>query len=57
MGKGKGALKLWVCLVSKGDIILEIKGSRWRQAKEVLLQIKQRLSIKAYIRLDKNLFY
>lgn len=57
MGKGKANLKIWVCMINKGETLVEIKGCFWKQAKLALLQIKCKLSLKAFINLEKKIFY
>ena len=56
MGKGKGNHKVWVCLVSKGETLVEIRGCHWKQARDALLQAKRRFSLNTYICLDKTFF-
>lgn len=57
MGKGKGNHKAWICIINKGETIVEIKGCHWKQAKDALLQAKRKLSLNTYICLDKNFLH
>ena len=46
MGKGKGAINRWVCLVKKGKILYEISGANSILIKQALLKAKVKFSIK-----------
>ena len=54
MGKGKANVKLWSAFVNKGDVIIEIKGCSWSHAKKVFSQVKPKLSVKTYLKLNRN---
>jgi large subunit ribosomal protein L16 len=54
MGKGKANVKFWAAILSKGDPIIEMKGCSWAHAKKVFLQVRRKLSVKTYLKLNKN---
>lgn len=54
MGKGKANVKFWVALVNKGATIIEINGCSWAHAKKVFFQVRRKLSVKTYLKLNKN---
>ena len=39
MGKGKGNHKVWVCLVNKGETLVEIRGCHSKQARDALCKL------------------
>tara|TARA_Y100000589_G_C26838199_1_gene500870 strand:+ start:25 stop:444 length:420 start_codon:yes stop_codon:yes gene_type:complete len=55
MGKGKGNIKFWYASVSKGVILLEITGCSWNQIKKVTQQIRNKLSIKVFLTVNRFL--
>jgi large subunit ribosomal protein L16 len=55
MGKGKGDIKFWYASVSKGVILLEIAGCSWNQIKKVTQQIRNKLSIKVLLTVNRFL--
>lgn len=55
MGKGKGNIKFWYASVSKGVILLEIAGCSWNQIKKVTQQIRNKLSIKVLLTVNRFL--
>ena len=55
MGKGKGNIKFWYASVSKGVILLEITGCSWNQIKKVTQQIRNKLSIKVLLAVNRFL--
>ena len=55
MGKGKGNIKFWYASVSKGVILLEITGCSWNQIKKVTQQIRNKLSIKVLLTVNRFL--
>ena len=55
MGKGKGNVKFWYGSVSKGVVILEITGCSWNQIKKVTQQIRNKLSIKILLTVNRFL--
>ena len=55
MGKGKGNLKFWYSSVSKGAIIAEISGCSWSQTKKVLWHVKNKLSVRVLLTVDRTL--
>lgn len=55
MGKGKGNIKFWYGSVSKGAVILEITGCSWNQIKKVTQQIRNKLSIKILLTVNRFL--
>mgnify|MGYP002052408165 CR=1 FL=1 len=57
LGKGKGNVKIWACLIRKGEVLVEVKGCHWVKAKEALLKAKSKVSLNTFIDLDKNIFY
>jgi large subunit ribosomal protein L16 len=55
MGKGKGSVQYWVCPVSPGRILFEIKGGIPKNvAKEVLKKASQKLPIATTITTYKS---
>ncbi len=54
MGKGKTNVKFWAAFVNKGDVIIEMKGCSWVFAKKVFLQIKRKLSVKTYLKINQS---
>ena len=55
MGKGKGNIKFWYGSISKGVVILEISGCSWKQKKKVTQQIRNKLSIKILLTVNRFL--
>lgn len=55
MGKGKGNIKFWYGSISKGVVILEISGCSWNQIKKVTQQIRNKLSIKILLTVNRFL--
>ena len=55
MGKGKGNIKFWYASVSKGVILLEITGCSWNQIKKVTQHIRNKLSIKVLLTVNRFL--
>jgi large subunit ribosomal protein L16 len=53
MGKGKGNPELWVSVVKRGRVILELSGISREEAKEILHGASYKLSIKTKF-IDKN---
>lgn len=49
MGKGKGAIKTWVCRVRKGKIIFEVDGVSDRKVQEAFQAAKKKLPLKTFI--------
>lgn len=46
MGKGKGNVDKWVCVVKRGRVICEISGVEEAQAREILKKVKYKLPMK-----------
>ena len=55
MGKGKGNLKFWYSSVSKGAVLAEISGCSWSQIKKVMWCVRNKLSIKVLLTIDRTL--
>ena len=55
MGKGKGNIKLWYGLVSKGSVISEINGCSWIRVKRIMSRVKSVLSVKTFLIVNRNL--
>jgi len=49
MGKGKGALKYWICRIKKGQILFEISGLNFIKSFNILNKSKSKLPIKTKI--------
>nr|YP_009237685.1 ribosomal protein L16 [Trachydiscus minutus]AML60694.1 ribosomal protein L16 [Trachydiscus minutus] len=49
MGKGKGAVKLWLCRVKKGKILFEVDGASDYIIEEAFSAAKKKLSLKSFI--------
>jgi large subunit ribosomal protein L16 len=49
MGKGKGALKYWICRISKGQVFFEISGLSYLKALNILNKAKSKLPLKTKI--------
>lgn len=46
MGKGKGNVDKWVCVVKRGRVICEISGVEESEAREILKKVKYKLPMK-----------
>ena len=55
MGKGKGNLKFWYSSVSKGSVIAEMNGCSWGKIKKVMWHVRNKLSIKVLLTVDRTL--
>ena len=55
MGKGKGNLKFWYSSISKGAVLAEISGCSWSQIKKVMWCVRNKLSIKVLLTIDRTL--
>lgn len=55
MGKGKGNLKFWYSSISKGAVIAEISGCSWGQTKKVMWHVRNKLSIRVLLTVDRTL--
>ena len=49
MGKGKGAINRWVCLVKSGKILYEISGANNILIKQALIKAQAKFSIKTRV--------
>lgn len=49
MGKGKGAVKLWLCRIKKGKVLFEVDGAPDYAINEAFSAAKKKLSIKTFI--------
>ena len=49
MGKGKGAIKTWVCRIRKGKILFEVDGVPDRKVLEAFQAAKKKLPLKTLI--------
>lgn len=49
MGKGKGAVKLWLCRIKRGKILFEVDGAPDYVIKEAFSAAKKKLPIKSFI--------
>jgi large subunit ribosomal protein L16 len=49
MGKGKGSLSHWICIIKKGQIIFEIAGVNFLKARNILEKCSNKLPIKTKI--------
>ena len=47
MGKGKGNIKYWVCLVKKGQVLYESRGISLYSLNKAFLSAKKKLCIKS----------
>ena len=55
MGKGKGNLKFWYSSISKGAVLAGISGCSWSQIKKVMWCVRNKLSIKVLLTIDRTL--
>jgi large subunit ribosomal protein L16 len=49
MGKGKGAVKYWVCRVKQGKVLFEVDGVSEQRILDALKAAQKKLPIKTYI--------
>lgn len=49
MGKGKGNLLYWVCVIKKGEILFEISGLNYLKFLNILNKFRMKLLIKIKI--------
>ena len=46
MGKGKGSIYNWITIIKKGQVIFEISGINFLNAKDILYKCSNQLPIK-----------
>lgn len=49
MGKGKGAIKTWVCRIKKGMVLYEVDGVVEKRIVQALTAAKKKLSLRTFV--------